>query len=154
MLPKNAIEMGGVAVLAVLILVVFLFFAFPPVPTHAPNLEGRAMNSMRRIMTAEEIARSKEPGYRCSLRELAGIPDPDGFFHTSLLDRYLVNGLGKGYRFAITECTGKPANSYKLVAIPSDPGWLRTFCSDETKVIRYSQVSAEDCLRKGEELGR
>jgi hypothetical protein len=94
---------------------------------------------------AEKHARE---GYVCDLAKLGTRAqlrrdyDPD-FFST---------GKRAGYSFVISGCetaSGTAVKQYRIIAVPMEPGksGSRSFCTDETGVLRYTlDASAESCL--------
>ena len=86
-------------------------------------------------------------GYVCELVKLRARArlrpdyDPD-FFST---------GKGVGYTFVISGCdpaSDTVVRQYRIIAAPMEPGksGLRSFCTDETGVLRYTlDASAESC---------
>jgi hypothetical protein len=96
----------------------------------------------------EYASEHSREGYVCDLAKLGARAqlrrdyDPD-FFST---------GRRAGYSFVISGCettSGTAVRQYRIVAVPMEPGksgW-RSFCADETGVLRYAlDVSVESCL--------
>jgi type II secretory pathway pseudopilin PulG len=107
--------------------------------------EASAMDSVRLINTAEITYASRYPdrGFTCALSALAdksNSPDP-------LLDPALAARTKNGYHFLLSNCNGTPATSYLLVAVPTVPNQtgVRSFCSDQTGIVRYTADSATSC---------
>jgi type IV pilus assembly protein PilA len=108
--------------------------------------EASAMQSVRLINSAEITYASRYPdrGFTCSLADLA---NPGGNSGPALADAALAGGTKKGYRFLVTHCSGEPAVSYLITAVPSAPGetGVRAFCSDQSGIIRYTSDSGTNC---------
>jgi hypothetical protein len=51
-------------------------------------------------------------------------------------------------------CTGSPASTFKVTAVPAEPAiGARSFCSDQSAVIRYAMDGkAATCLTSGKPL--
>ena len=119
--------------------------------------EASAVGSIRSISVAEiSYQAAYNQGFTCDLAALdgAGQGQPDAA-HAQLIDSTLGAGTKTGYRFALSGCEGSPAEHYKLVAEPVSQGQTgtRTFCSDESGVIRYvKDGSGEECLASGQPL--
>ena len=121
--------------------------------------EASAVGSVRTINTAEVTYSSAYPGgYACRLENLGGSAADCGSNanpaaqHACLVDNVLSSGQKFGYRFSLLNCDSQ---SYELIAEPMTPGssGVRTFCSDETGVIRYlSSGTGEQCLQRGTTL--
>jgi type IV pilus assembly protein PilA len=123
--------------------------------------EASAVGSVRTINTAEMSYASAFPkiGYTCDLRSLGGdsskspVSDPSA---PGLIDNMLASGAKSGYRFNIVGCGAvDDAPRFQVTAEPITPGTSgqRTFCSDQTGVIRYIQKgSGEDCLQFGDPI--
>ncbi len=116
--------------------------------------EASAVGSIRAINTAEVAYESTYPanGYACTLDAL-GSPgsgaSPDSA-HAGLLDSTLaVQHTKSGYLFSISNCdVGEPENlpaqHYSVAATPQSVNrtGIRSFCSDESGVIRYAPLSS------------
>ena len=114
--------------------------------------EMSAISTVRTLNTAE-IAYSQahhDIGYTCSLSELSSAWG---------INPELAQGRKNGYVFSLKGCTADkrsgPIVKYQVVAYPLGPvnSTRPAYCSDQTDVIRVARSgSAEDCLKKGEEL--
>ncbi len=120
--------------------------------------ETSAAASIRAINTAQVSYAATYParGFACSLSAMGGMGSgstPDEH-HAMLLDPRLSNGRKNGYVFKISSCSGSPATSYAVVAVPADPSsGIKTFCSDQSGVLRTSSNgSPESCLGSGKPL--
>src|SRR6059058_2255721 len=87
--------------------------------------------------------------------------DLDGFgssetseHHAMLIDSGLATGKKAGYVFTLSGCAGSPASSFKVTAVPAEPAiGARSFCSDQSAVIRYAMDGkAATCLTSGKPL--
>ena len=107
--------------------------------------EASAVGSIRTIVTAQTTYISKFPdkGYACNLMHLGGTGNTPQ--SAGLIDSNLSGGEKNGYRFFL-RCDN---NGYMVAARPSWPGstGTRTFCSDETAVIRSAKSSAQNCFQ-------
>jgi type IV pilus assembly protein PilA len=123
--------------------------------------EASSVGSVRTINTAEVTYASAYPkvGFTCRLSDLGGSSaDCAGSKQSSknacLIDNVLSSGHKSGYRFAIVNCEGdgEVLNTFQVTAEPVTPGTTgqRTFCSDQTGVIRYLHSgSGAQCLENG-----
>ena len=111
--------------------------------------ESSAVGSVRVLNTAEASYSVEHPdvGYTCALSDLS-----------SLVDSNLASGEKNGYVFQLSGCTagdGGTIAKYQVVASPSTENTtgVRTFCSDESGVIRVApRGSGQDCLESGRPL--
>jgi type IV pilus assembly protein PilA len=96
-----------------------------------------------------------EKGYTCSLSTLGpkevGPSDAAG-----LIDGSLASGTRSGYNISLRECESDisdgPVIRYKVVAVPINHGSTgnRSFCSDESGVVRFVRDASSDaCLTNG-----
>jgi hypothetical protein len=126
-----------------------------------PNLDGphhrqfaNEAASVARIREMTELQKRysdahPKKGFACEFALLTSMKQaPSG--HES--ERFPVTGMRSGYRFDLLDCrpdqSGRVSH-YQIVAVPIELGktGFRTFCSDETRVIRYEKgESIEDCL--------
>lgn len=122
--------------------------------------ESSAVAWLRNINEAELAYRSEYPkvGFACSLFALGGnrasAPSAD---HAQLIDDVLASGQKHGYRFELRNCTHSETggDKYQVVAYPlvRNQTGIRTFCSDQTAVIRSDpSESPDDCMANGEPL--
>ena len=113
-----------------------------------------AIAAIRNINTAEVTYAATYParGYTCLLSDLDGFGAGGTNEHQAMLiDSGLASGKKAGYVFSMSGCTGAPSKQYKITATPVDPSaHLRAYCSDETRVIRYSSDGkGASCLGSG-----
>jgi type IV pilus assembly protein PilA len=118
--------------------------------------EASAVASIRTLNTAELSYRTEFPnaGFTCDFSALGGdgisAPTAD---HAQLIDRALTAGEKRGYRYELLNCTHSESDGdkYQVVASPlvRNQTGIRTFCSDETGVVRAGGDSAEECLASG-----
>jgi len=121
--------------------------------------ESAAVASVRTINTAEISYQSEYPsaGFTCELAALGGsgssAPTAE---HAQLIDSVLASGQKSGYRFALENCVNTESeHKYQVVAYPAlrNSTGVRTFCSDESGVIKVGEgESAADCLANGTAL--
>jgi len=112
--------------------------------------EASAVVSVRTVTTAQNTYASTYPdlGFACSLASLG--PSSDGSYTTTaagLIDSVLASGKKLGYLLTLdsASCTGNPVSAYIVTAVPLSAGQSgnRSFCSDQTNIIRYAQSG--DC---------
>jgi len=111
--------------------------------------ESSAVGSIRILNTAEISYSAQHPdvGYTCALSDLS-----------SLVDSKLASGEKNGYVFELSGCTagdGGTIAKYQVVASPATENTTgtRTFCSDESAVIRVApRGSGQDCFENGTPL--
>jgi hypothetical protein len=93
-------------------------------------------------------SRHPEVGFTCSLTDLAGSNDFN-------LDPRIFSGQPYlGYKFALSGCQGKPAETFHLMAEPTPfvPG-AKAFCTDATHNIRASEDGrGSTCLISGKAI--
>jgi len=112
--------------------------------------ESSSVASMRTITTAQITYTASHNGYACSLSDLGG--------GDQLIDRVLASGQKSGYTFEITACAPGPdgaANQmYQVTARPITPNTtgVRSFCSDESAVIRIDPGGSGTCAERGQPL--
>jgi type IV pilus assembly protein PilA len=115
--------------------------------------ESSAVASVRALMTAEirYVAGHPEAGFTCSLSDLSA---------ARLISAPLASGQKTGYVFELQNCSGGPSGGanekYQVMAHPlmRNQTGIRTFCSDESGVIKVIEAagSAEACLEHGAPL--
>ena len=111
--------------------------------------ESSAVGSIRILNTAELSYSVGHPnvGFTCALSDLS-----------SSVDRSLASGQKSGYVFQLSGCTagdGGTIAKYQIVAYPltENTTGTRTFCSDESGVIRVApRGSGQDCFENGTPL--
>ena len=113
---------------------------------------------MRTINTAEVTYASNYPkaGFSASLEALGGSSPCTASSTTAcLIDQTLASGQKSGYRFSYEaqDTNGDQAmDTYVVQAVPVNPSQtgVRSFCSDESGVIRFS--TSETCTRESPPL--
>ena len=87
-------------------------------------------------------------GYVCDLAKLAATAQPRRDYDPD----FFSTGKRAGYSFVISGCETAwktEVRQYRVIAVPTEPGksgW-RSFCTDETGVLRYTlDASAESCF--------
>lgn len=121
-----------------------------------PANESGALASLRTILTAEVTYAATYParGYTCFLSDLDGFGEGSPNEHQAMLiESRLAGGKKHGYVFTISNCSQDPATHFQITAVPATPGAGRSFCSDESAVIRFaSDGSPATCLHAGRPL--
>lgn len=157
----SAGRIGGKGIAVVGLVLGYLGIAFIPMiliiaAIAIPNLlrarmaanEASATANVRALNTAEISYASSHPdmGYTCTLSDLQDLIGPN-----------LVSGKRNGYVFVLSDCaadaTGGPNTKYRIVSYPQVPGstGVRSFCSDETAVIKIDRSgSRENCFENGD----
>lgn len=118
--------------------------------------EGAALRGLRGIATAEVSYAAAFPnvGFACSLSDLggrgAGQPSP----RAAMMLESGFSNAAEGYTFSITDCSGRPAHHFQVVAVPqSTEDGQRAFCADESGKVRYAEDGeTAGCLSAGEPL--
>jgi hypothetical protein len=104
--------------------------------------DAQVLAAMRTILTAEVTYFSAYPtvGFTCSLSDLDGFGGGQPNEHQAMLiNSGLASGKRYGYVFSLSGCSGAPANSFHLTAVPSANLYGRkAFCSDQSALIRSS----------------
>jgi hypothetical protein len=117
-----------------------------------PGNESTAIAGVRTILTAETTYAASYPtvGYTCSLSNMGGMGGTERSQRQAMLiDPRLQSGKKNGYVFKLEGCDGNPATKFRLVAAPAAMSTgLRTFCSDESAVLR-SASDADSCFSSG-----
>ena len=116
--------------------------------------EASTIASVHAINQAELRYQVTYGVFACQIQELGGASGSCSASaeHACLLDDTLASGRKNGYVFELQNCS---AGKYTLAAYPQtfNNTGIRSFCSDETAVVRYSQSgTAERCLSEGEPL--
>ncbi|HYM74636.1 MAG TPA: DUF4190 domain-containing protein [Candidatus Dormibacteraeota bacterium] len=112
--------------------------------------ESSAVASMRTITTAEVTYTASHNGYACSLSDLGG--------GDQLIDGVLASGQKAGYAFEIAACgpgpDGAANQTYQVVARPitANTTGVRSFCSDESAVIRIDPGGSGTCAERARPL--
>ena len=114
--------------------------------------ESSAVAGVRTLVMAEMTYASSHPdtGFTCSLSDLSV---------GHLISGPLATGQKTGYVFELQNCSpdaaGGANKKFQVVAYPAkrNQGGVRTFCSDESSVIKVdSGGSVQGCLENGETL--
>ena len=150
----------GYASLALTFLAILAAIAIPNLlRSRTAANEASAVGGIRTINTAEVTYAATYPqaGFSASLEVLGGAYPCNAMSSTKacLIDQTLASGLRSGYRFTyqVQDTNGDQVmDSYFVQAVPVQPGasGLRSFCSDETGVIR--STTSEPCTRESPPL--
>lgn len=114
--------------------------------------EASAVSALRVITTAEVSYQQehRDKGFTCDLRELRS---------AGAIDGSVASGLKNGYVIKLENCSagdeGAAVQKYQVIARPlrRNRTGRRTFCSDESAVIRADlSDSVEACLESGKTL--
>ena len=115
--------------------------------------EASAVSSLRTLNTAEIAYQTTYPsvGFTCTLTNLGGTASPPTSTAAGLIDGVLAAGQKSGYSFALSSCTGTPVVTYSSVGVPVSVGQTgqRSFCSDQSGVIRYGADGAAATCQSG-----
>ena len=117
--------------------------------------EASALGSIRTLNTAEYTDSQSYPqvGFACSLSQLGGDPANANSQNAGLIDNRLMSSVKSGYHFQLGGCTftDYKFGTYRLSAEPIQLGTTgtRSFCSDQTGVIRMVEGNAQDCFDHG-----
>jgi type IV pilus assembly protein PilA len=120
--------------------------------------EASAVGSIRTLNTAEYTYSQSYPqvGFACSLTQLGGVTANANSMNAGLIDNRLMSSVKSGYRFQLGGCTviDDKFATYTLSAEPIQQGTtgVRSFCSDQTGVIRTVEGYAQDCFDHGSPL--
>ena len=139
--------MGYLSFLAIPFILIIAAIAIPNLlrARIAAN-EASAVASVRTITVAQVSYATdhEQEGFTCSLSDLGS---------AGLLDSALASGTKHGYRYELVACDGTPVRHYTILAMPTTPGTTgqRTFCSDESAVIKSMATNATgNCMDVGE----
>lgn len=113
--------------------------------------EAAAISSVKNIVVAEVAYQEGHPeiGFTCDLNELASV---------GKIDSSLATGTKTGYTFSLQNCSmgesGTQMQKYQIVASPvrRNQTGVRTFCSDESAVIKAHSGGPEECFASGQTL--
>jgi hypothetical protein len=162
-LATGGLALGYLGVTAIpllfVILLITLISSISGNRTSFPGSTGSnqpsAVSSIR-ALNASEIGFQRahpELGYTCKLDDLVGSGSEYGYSHPEL-----AGGTKDGYVFVLQNCSarspGGPNTNYQIIGNPVEKrSGLRTFCSDQSAVVR-SQVhgSGKDCLQSGQDF--
>lgn len=126
-------------------------------PTQLFGSDPSIIAAMRMILTAEVTYAStyRSAGYTCTLSDLDGFGGGEPNEHQAMLiNSGLASGKKYGYVFTLSDCTGRPANTFRLTATPNGNSYgRRAYCGDQTGAIRYSMDgAAATCINTGSPL--
>ena len=115
----------------------------PALSASPAGSDAMVLAAMRQILTAETTYAAEYPrvGYTCTLSDLDGFGGGEpNERQAMLINSGLASGKRYGFVFTLSGCAGGPANSFRLTAAPNASTFgRRTFCSDQSKVVRASQ---------------
>lgn len=119
--------------------------------------EASALNALRAMIAAQTNYAALYPsrGFTCTLSDLGGMGGTERNEHQAMLiDPRLASGKKNDYRFSLSGCDGSPASKFTVVAVPLQGSvGMRTFCSDQSGVIRTSSdPSPDSCVINGKPL--
>jgi hypothetical protein len=136
---------------------VFLLFS-SPLSHHSrvATNESSAIGTIRAINSAEaKIAGYGDNSrYACSLSDLTATLRSDSSWDESSLKDFVNTGTRAGYVYQLS-CEDGLERGYSLIAAPEKRGnsGMRSFCSDRTGVIRYSNTGdSKSCEQQGRPL--
>src|SRR5438132_3840736 len=122
-------------------------FARDTARRQAEESEAMAIAAISTIENAEKkyLKRSPDKQFSCQLTQL----DPtSGRAEGMSVSSSLRIAEASGYKLQLSNCD---ANGFRVAALPQQPD-QRTFCSDQTGIIRASAKSAADCIANGEPI--
>ncbi|HMC31080.1 MAG TPA: hypothetical protein VKL99_09615 [Candidatus Angelobacter sp.] len=106
-----------------------------------------AEQSVMMMAFAEDAYAQRHPetGFTCSLMELGGATS------FNLDERIFKGEPYSGYKFTLSGCQGKPAESFHVLAEPLSPGaGAKAYCTDATRNVRSSDDGrGATCLISG-----
>ena len=146
--------MGYISLVAIPFLLIIAAIAIPNLlRSRIAANEASAVGSIRTINTSEITYAASNPqaGFSADLEKLGGsIPCNASPTTACLIDPPLASGQRSGYRFTYEaqDTNGDQVlDAYFVQAVPVEPGTTgqRSFCSDESGVIRFS--SPEPCTK-------
>ncbi|HWR14217.1 MAG TPA: prepilin-type N-terminal cleavage/methylation domain-containing protein [Terriglobales bacterium] len=121
--------------------------------------EAAAVSGIRAITTAEHAYNQTYPqiGFTCTISELGPPPnptDPPTETAAGILDPVIAAGAKSGYSYALANCVGTPRASFESAATPLQIGssGQRSFCSDSSGVIRYSEDGLAASCKAGNKI--
>ncbi len=114
--------------------------------------ESAAVGALRTLNTAQVSYNTTYAtvGFAANLTALAGtctgstVPSSS---NACLIDSDLQTGIKSGYSFTLQGLNGPPASSYQFIASPvsANVTGVRSFCSFEDAVVRYSMTTIPTC---------
>ena len=116
--------------------------------------DAAVMAAMKTILTAETTYAATYPrvGYTCTLSDLDGFGSGEPNEHQAMLiNSGLASGKRYGFVFTLSGCSGAPATSFRLSAVPNANTFGRkAFCADQSAAIRASMDGNVDrCFAAG-----
>lgn len=122
---------------------------FTPLAQPQPQSTGQpagtdaaVMAAMKTILTAETTYAATYPrvGYTCTLSDLDGFGSGEANEHQAMLiNSGLASGKRYGFVFRLAGCSGAPAGSFRLSAVPNANTFGRkAFCADQSGAVRVS----------------
>jgi hypothetical protein len=136
---------------------VFLLYS-SPLSHHSrvATNESSAIGTIRTLNLAEAkfAGHGDNSRYACSLSELTATLRSNSTWEESSLDDFVNTGTQSGYVYQLS-CEVGSEKGYSLIAVPEKLGssGMRSFCSDRTGVIRYSNNGeSKPCEQQGKPL--
>ena len=152
--------MGYLSIVAIPFILIIAAIAIPNLlRSRIAANESSAVGQVRTINVAEVTYAVTYPnvGFSADLQALGGAPACTEGSSTSacLIDQVLASGVKSGYSFTYeaSDANGDQVrDTYFVQAVPVTPGTtgMRSFCSDETGVIRVT--TSEPCTRESPTL--
>ncbi len=126
----------------------------PVAPVTPQVSDATVETAMRTILTAETTYAASYPsvGYTCTLSDLDGFGGGEPNEHQAMLiNSGLASGKRYGFVFTLSGCSGAPAHSFHLSAVPNASTFGRkAFCADQSGTIRTAaDGSASICFGGG-----
>jgi hypothetical protein len=116
----------------------------PQAETAAPlaGSDATVIAAMHSILKAENTYTStySTVGFTCTLSDLDGFGGGEPNEHQAMLiNSSLASGRRYGFVFRLSECSGTPATTFHLAAVPNqNVSGRKAFCADQSGVIRSS----------------
>lgn len=151
--------MGYLSIVALPVILIIAAIAIPNLlRSRIAANESSAVGQVRTINTAEVTYAVMYPkaGFSSSLEALGGAaPCTSSPTSACLIDQVLASGMKSGYSFTYEaqDADGDQVlDTYFVQAVPITPGTtgMRSFCSDESGVIRFT--TSEPCTRESPPL--
>jgi hypothetical protein len=123
-------------------------------PVQPAGTDAMVLAAIRTILTAEVTYASSYPrvGFTCALSSLDGFGGEEpNERQAMLINSGLASGKKYGFVFTLSGCSGAPAATFRLTAVPNGAFYGRkAFCADQSGVIRSSDDgNAATCLASG-----
>ena len=116
--------------------------AQPQTTSQSAGGDAAVMAAMKTILTAETTYAATYPrvGYTCTLSDLDGFGSGEPNEHQAMLiNSGLASGKRYGFVFTLSGCSGAPASSFHLSAVPNANTFGRkAFCADQSGTVRAS----------------